>query len=198
MFLIFSLKRCVYSVTLKNCRHASRIGGNHHEKTTVIGFKARFALIAIALAFANHSAVLAATSQAARLYSIPAGTLSEALTEFADQANIKLVFDSDLTRGFEVPAFRETVTVDQGLNKLLEDSGLSYRIAENNTTIIEPRPVVQKTEPQPAPTLPKVTVETEYGPDEMDTAILATAGTIPMKHVFMSIFRIMTLLYRMY
>ncbi|MGH8555971.1 MAG: TonB-dependent receptor domain-containing protein [Methylococcales bacterium] len=146
------------------------------KKSTVIGFNAHFALAAIALAFASHGAVAAEPSQAAaHAYSIPDGTLGEALTEFADQANLKLIFNADLTRGFKVPALRETVTVEQGLNKLLKDSGLSYRVAGNNTTIIEPKPVVEETQPRSDTTLPKVKVSGEAGYDAADRYITATA-----------------------
>ncbi len=169
VFLIFFLKRCEKHNAQKIAVTIHRSGGTIMNQSTVIGGKLRAAFAAIALAWAAHGAVATESSQpATRAYSIPAGTLAEALTEFADQADLKLIFDADLTRGFQVPALRETVTVEQGLNKLLKDSGLSYRIAENNTTIIEPKPAAVETQPQSGATLPvvKVSDDAMYDPND--------------------------------
>lgn len=119
---------------------------------------APFAVTALALSIASYTAYAEPMQQEARTYAITAGGLTEALTAFADQANLKLVFNAELTRGLSAPALHETVTVEQGLSKLLKDSGLGYRLVGNGTAIIEAKPVVNNSEPQSAATMPAVTV----------------------------------------
>ncbi|CAD6874423.1 TonB-dependent siderophore receptor [Methylomonas fluvii] len=119
---------------------------------------APFAITALALSIASHTAYAEPMQQEARTYAIAAGGLTEALTAFADQANLKLVFNAELTRGLSAPALHETVTVEQGLNKLLKDSGLGYRLVGNGTAIIEAKPATNNNEPQSAATMPAVTV----------------------------------------
>ena len=117
-----------------------------------------YALMALVFALASHAVAAESLQEAVHAYTIPAGTLNEALTEFADQSNIKLVFNADLARGFKSPALHEKLSVDQGLNNLLKGSGLVYRIVDNNTAIIEPKSTAVSPKPQSATTLPPVTV----------------------------------------
>ncbi|WP_235048843.1 TonB-dependent siderophore receptor [Methylomonas sp. MK1] len=119
---------------------------------------APFAITALALSIASHTVHADTAQDGARTYAIAAGGLTEALTSFADQANLKLVFNADLTRGLTAPALNETVTVEQGLSKLLKDSGLGYRLMGNDTAIIEAKPAVNRSSPQSAATMPTVTV----------------------------------------
>jgi len=166
------------------------------RKSTVINRKASCAMTALALALANHGNAVAEPAQAAaRAYSIPAGNLAEALTEFADQADLKLVINADLTRGIKAPALRGAVTADQGLNRLLQGSGLGYRMV-GNTAIIEPRPAVGDTEPQSAATLPAVKVQASadydandpYNPDyNRPNATTATKTDTPIMETPLSI-----------
>ena len=115
-------------------------------------------LTAIAFIWVSQDVLSEAQQDATHTYIIQSGTLADALTEFADQSNIKLIFNADLARGLKSPAFHETLTVDQGLDKLLNKSGLTYRTIDNNTIIVEPKPIAAAPEPQSSTTLPKVNV----------------------------------------
>lgn len=104
----------------------------------------------------------------ARTYAIPAGNLAEALTDFADQADLKLVINTELTRGIRAPALRGTVTAEEGLIRLLQGSGLGYRMIGDDTAIIESKPVEKAVEPQSAVTLPAVQVSGTAAYDPFD------------------------------
>jgi iron complex outermembrane receptor protein len=145
------------------------------------------ALTALALILAHPgNAAAEPAPPAARAYTIPAGNLGESLTDFADQADLKLVINTDLTRGLRAPALRSTVTVEQGLGRLLQGSGLGYRMVGRNTAIIEPKAAGHASEPQSAATLPAVNVtgSADREPDPADLYQLpkSTAGSrIPVE-----------------
>ena len=101
----------------------------------------------------------------AKTYSLSAGVLTESLTEFADQANIRLVFNADITRGLKAPSLTGKLTVAQGLEILLKGTSLGFRIT-GNIVIVEIKhdtatkaPVSAKSSAsQSATTLPTMTV----------------------------------------
>ncbi len=117
------------------------------------------AFTALALVLASHAAAAENPQDTVHAYAIPAGTLNEALTEFADQSNIKLVFNADLARGLKSPALQEKLSIDQGLNRLLKNSGLVYRIIDNNTAIIEPKSAPEQHNKADPATLKPMTVK---------------------------------------
>ncbi len=133
------------------------------KKTTI-----PYALTALAFALASHAVAAENLQEAVHAYAIPAGTLNEALTEFADQSNIKLVFNADLARGIKAPALNEKLSVDQGLNNLLKNSGLVYRIVDNNTAIIESKPVPEQLNKADPTTLKPMTVKGNRDVDPND------------------------------
>lgn len=57
-------------------------------------------------------------------YSITAGPLGNALSQFASAAGVTLSFAAEQTRGLSSPGLQGTVTVDEGLGRLLAGSGL--------------------------------------------------------------------------
>ncbi|WP_434151327.1 TonB-dependent receptor domain-containing protein [Methylocaldum gracile subsp. desertum] len=73
----------------------------------------------------------------ARHYAIAAQPLGDALTEFADQSDLKLVFDADLVRGPKSRGLSSTLTPEQGLDKLLDGTGFGYRFIGPGTVTIE-------------------------------------------------------------
>lgn len=127
-----------------------------------------YALTALAFALASHAVAAENQLEAVHAYAIPAGSLNEALTEFADQSNIKLVFNADLARGLKAPALHEKLSVDQGLNNLLKNSGLVYRMVDNNTAIIESKPVPEQPNKADPTTLKPMTVKgnRDYDPND--------------------------------
>lgn len=91
-------------------------------------------LIALSLGLA------AAQVQAVEL-DIPAQPLDSALTDFAEQAGIRLLYDASLTRGVGgSSALKGDYSVSDGLQQLLQGSGLTFSIGADGTVTLIPRP----------------------------------------------------------
>lgn len=158
---------------------------------------ASFAMTALALAIAGLPLHAAETDAGAgRTYAIPAGMLSQALTRFADQADIKLIFNPELTRHLNAPPLQGPVSVEQGLRELLKGSGLGFRMTDKNTFVIESRPVSVAEQPQSATILPTVRVVGQavydstdpYNPDyNLPNASTATKTDTPIMETPFSI-----------
>ncbi|MEN0106188.1 MAG: TonB-dependent receptor [Pseudomonas sp.] len=71
---------------------------------------------------------------------VPAQSLEAALTDFAEQANVRLVYDASLTRTQHVPALKGDYSVSDGLQRLLKGSGLTYRVDADGTVTLQPLP----------------------------------------------------------
>lgn len=92
----------------------------------------RQALVAIPLALG--SALVSAVE-----LDVPAQSLDAALTDFAEQANVRLLYDAALTRNSAaVPALKGDYSVAEGLQRLLRGSGLTYRMDADGTVTLEP------------------------------------------------------------
>ncbi|MEM1145806.1 MAG: TonB-dependent receptor, partial [Pseudomonadota bacterium] len=61
---------------------------------------------------------------AVKSYSVPAGSLSEAISEFAQQAGIAISVDSTILRGIQSSGFSASVTVQEGIERLLQGTNL--------------------------------------------------------------------------
>lgn len=91
-----------------------------------------------------------------RDYRITSGTLSHALSRFAGNAGILLTADARLTDGKTSQGLNGAFTPEEGLRKLLEGSGLTYRLTGNNAVTIK---AADNTEPQSGiSTLPTINV----------------------------------------
>lgn len=66
----------------------------------------------------------AQSSQAARSHDIPAGPLDQALNRFAAEAGILLTIDASLTAGKQSPGLKGSASPAQGLQQLLQGTGL--------------------------------------------------------------------------
>jgi iron complex outermembrane recepter protein len=82
-------------------------------------------------------AAIARAEEPAHRYTVAAQPLSGALTEFADQADLKLMFPAELARGITSPGVTGTLTRDQALARLLTGTGMSYRFTSPDTVTIE-------------------------------------------------------------
>jgi len=91
-------------------------------------------LIALSLGLA------AAQVQAVEL-DIPAQPLDSALTDFAEQAGIRLLYDANLTRGIGgSSALKGDYSVSEGLQQLLQGSGLTFSVGTDGTVTLIPAP----------------------------------------------------------
>lgn len=75
-------------------------------------------------------------------FNVPAQALPSALSQFARQAGLQLVFSSQLAQGKVAPALSGTHSAEGGLALLLQNSGLAGQIDGNTITIIKSEPSV--------------------------------------------------------
>ncbi len=68
---------------------------------------------------------------------IPAQDLDRALTSFADQAGLKLLFPSNGLSDMKVPALQGEMSVDAALTALLRGTGFTWRYTDGGTVTIE-------------------------------------------------------------
>lgn len=73
---------------------------------------------------------------------IPAQPLANALRELAQQANLQLAFEPDLTGERMSPPIKGEMTARSALEKLLQDSGLRFEFIDDNTVAISASPSV--------------------------------------------------------
>ncbi|WP_445682715.1 TonB-dependent siderophore receptor [Radicibacter daui] len=81
-----------------------------------------------------------AEAQTAPRLSIPQGSLEEALLALGRQANLHILYPSNLTEGKQVAALSGTMSVKTALDHLLAGSGLAYSIAPDGSVTIFARP----------------------------------------------------------
>lgn len=85
-------------------------------------------------------AMAAAQAQAVQL-DVPAQRLDAALIDFAEQADVRLLYEAGLTRGSGVAqALKGDYSVVDGLQRLLEGSGLSFQTGDDGTITLVPLP----------------------------------------------------------
>lgn len=118
----------------------------------------------------------AATTQAAAVstrqvtVSVPAQDLDQALTQFADQADLHLLFTSAEVAGLHSPALQGQMSVEQALQTLLAGSGLNWQFSDARTVILR--------KPQaPAQSLQLKALEVSVGA-RTSTAISEIPGTV--------------------
>jgi len=98
-----------------------------------------FALLAASTAIVTVSAGLreAEAQQRAASYSIPAGPLGAAISQFGDRANLQILYTADIVRGKRSNGVSGTISAPQALDQLLAGTGLKWRFTTNNTVTIE-------------------------------------------------------------
>ncbi|WP_219405984.1 TonB-dependent siderophore receptor [Pseudomonas sp. Colony2] len=78
----------------------------------------------------THLAQAETVAVAAQAYDIPAGPLGATLNQFAQQAGVAIVFQSQNLQGLNGPGLKGTYSVDAGFGRLLQGSG--YRVIKGN------------------------------------------------------------------
>lgn len=90
----------------------------------------------LALSMASASLTVSAVE-----LNVPAQRLEAALTDFAEQANVRLIYDATLTRSNQqAPALKGDYSVADGLQRLLQGSGLTYSIDADGTVSLQALP----------------------------------------------------------
>ncbi|MDY0833925.1 MULTISPECIES: TonB-dependent siderophore receptor [unclassified Pseudomonas] len=77
-----------------------------------------------------HVAQADTVNVAAQAYDIPAGPLGATLNQFAQQAGVAIVFQSQNLQGLNGPGLKGTYSVDAGFDRLLQGSG--YRVIKSD------------------------------------------------------------------
>ncbi|MEJ0037938.1 MAG: TonB-dependent siderophore receptor [Gammaproteobacteria bacterium] len=77
------------------------------------------------------------TQSSIRRYQIPAGPLATALNRFADESGIALVYPASLAAGLSTRGVSGDLTARAALERLLGDTGLTFRFTNSGTVVIE-------------------------------------------------------------
>jgi iron complex outermembrane recepter protein len=100
----------------------------------------------------------ASTNAAVHQYEIPAGSLSQALNRFAQEAGVTLTFDPQLTASKASKGISGSFSIENGFARLLEGTGVSYYKMGNQAYGLKSAPVRMASEKDDAQTLPEVQV----------------------------------------
>lgn len=105
------------------------------------GMNTRWMARALAQVSLGALAVTAMPSQAqaqeTRSYNIPAGPLSQALTRFADESGLALVYPASIAEGHTTAGLSGSFNPADALSRLLAGTGLSFRFTGEKTVTIE-------------------------------------------------------------
>jgi iron complex outermembrane receptor protein len=122
----------------------------------------------------------AAGAERSVLLNIPPQPLDTALTSFADQAGLKLLFASQDVGGLRTAGLSGRFTPAEALSWLLSGTGLTYRFADANTASVvkaAPGSVGGAIQLSPIQVEGQETQETPYGPDQGYVAHRSTTGS---------------------
>ncbi len=81
-------------------------------------------------------------------FSVPGGTLADALKQFSDQCGVSLVYDHRIVSGRQAPPVSGMLTTQDALGALLRDSPLDYREIDGDTLAIVKRPPLVELMPE--------------------------------------------------
>lgn len=88
-----------------------------------------------------------------RNYSIAKQPLYSALSTFAEQAGIQFIYNADMVKNLNSPGVQGQYTVEGALQKVLSETGISFRRTGPNTVALEHNKSVKK--PDAATLAPK-------------------------------------------
>ncbi|OLS60444.1 TonB-dependent siderophore receptor [Pseudomonas putida] len=110
----------------------------HLDASPAITRAIRLSLFGITLAAVPTAVLLPAqvAAQTQAIYQIPAGPLGAALTQFAVQAGVTLSFDTNQTRQLTTPGLEGAYSVEEGLQRLLANSGLHAQRQANGGYVL--------------------------------------------------------------
>lgn len=91
----------------------------------------------VVMAETIEAQVHASQHQQSRPYRIPAGTLENVLNQFAKEAGILLSFDSSIVESINSSGLKGQYTLRQGLEKLLRNTGILYRLTDSRSVVLE-------------------------------------------------------------
>ena len=95
------------------------------------------ALVATASVIAIIASAAPASAQEQRTYDIAAQPLGTALIEFSRQSNVRVMIDPAIVDGRQAPALRGVFSVDAGIGRLLEGSGLTHTMTPSGAILVQ-------------------------------------------------------------
>lgn len=100
--------------------------------------RARALAVGLALAAGLGQPLVAGaqSAAAAQSFNVPAGSLAQALTRFAQQANVALALDAGRVQGLRSNGLQGSHSVDQGFAQLLRGSGLAAQRGSAGYTLV--------------------------------------------------------------
>ncbi|WP_026601311.1 STN domain-containing protein [Methylomonas sp. 11b] len=140
----------------------------------------------VALLLLGTVSLAAMAGDAAQAFNIPAQALDSALTELADQTNLRLLYPAELVGKLRSSPVSGQYTPEQAMQRMLQNSGLTVRKTADDTFTLEP---AANAEPRTATTMPAVTVMGKavydstdpYNPDySLPNAATATKTDTPI------------------
>ncbi|WP_263143678.1 TonB-dependent receptor [Pseudomonas sp. RIT-PI-AD] len=93
----------------------------------------------LASLIAGASPLAMAAEQAAVELHIAPHSLDSTLTQFADQAGLHLLFNSEDIQGLRSSGLDGRYTPDEALRRLLDGSGMSWRFTDERTVLLQPQ-----------------------------------------------------------
>ncbi len=150
------------------CRRSHRNWLNsHHATGAVIGFAV--SVTALASDHVGSHPRSSLQENDTTLFSIPATTLDEAISEFISATDWQVGFPSELTQGVRSPGVTGRYSPREALSRLLAGTGLGYRMTAPKTLTLEKSPTAaQIADTNGNPTLPRVTVTSHAVYDQDD------------------------------
>ncbi|MEQ1635521.1 MAG: TonB-dependent receptor [Methylococcales bacterium] len=137
-------------------------------KTARQGRKPLFKLTGITAAILAGSFALPVMADSAiQTYNIPVQPLDNALTELADNANLKLLYQTEVVSNQKSHALSGRYSAQQALDIMLKNTGLKYRNTGDNAITVEKNPnilVADNAAPSPSTTNPKTAKPTNSEP----------------------------------
>lgn len=153
------------------------IGGGRRK-----GYRAALALLTVTWILSTHAAFAQSSRpspNSPRTFSIPAGSLANALVAFGRQAGVQISYVPAVAAGLTTKGVSGSLIPDAALSQLLSGSGLSYRFTGAQTVLIE-RPGSAAIVP-PGGTLEVIDVqgkqESAWGPVDGFVATRSATGT---------------------
>ncbi len=107
----------------------------HPTRLTPLARSLRNLVLGASLSFSALPAAMAADAKA---YHIAPSSLENALNQFGREAGVLISFGSQVTNGVQSRGLEGSYTPEQGLNALLEGTGLQARAEGNNAFSLQP------------------------------------------------------------
>jgi iron complex outermembrane receptor protein len=144
----------------------------------LLGSTSLAGVLSLPPAFAQSMAPAAGTLQRSIAFAIPSQSLSSGIVAFSRAASVDLVFDGAVPRGARTQGVSGTLTVREGVNRLLAGTGLSARFNGARTVqIYDPsKPVAAGVLPAGAIPLDTIDVQGASNPNSTMTPPPAYAG----------------------